>query len=141
MPFESLTKRQHWQPELGKKLCRGGFAAKGDERTRKADQILAEIESQQSRSEGTERRLSPHELKVWLSSHEKDITDLALSQPVLAVRYDLDYARQCIADFSAMHGIGYDQNDCSSQRCVTMAALDFVLSPLKSRRLKGFLQI
>jgi len=34
-----------------------------------------------------------------------------------------------------MHGIGYDQNDYNSQRCVTMAALDFVLSPLKSRRL------
>jgi len=55
MPLESLTKRQHWQPELGKKRCWVGFAAKGDERTRKADQVLAEIESQQSRSEGTER--------------------------------------------------------------------------------------
>jgi hypothetical protein len=37
--------------------------------------------------------------------------------------------------FWPIHGIGYDQNDYNSQRCVTMAALDFVLSPLKSRRL------
>jgi hypothetical protein len=77
----------------------------------------------------------PHELEAFLASHERDITDLALSQPLMSVRYDVAYGRHIVADALDMYGISYDPHDLDSDRAVTTAAIDFVVSPLKNRRL------
>jgi len=80
--------------------------------------------------------LSPNELQLWLRSHKDEIAELALAQPLFAARPDdVEYGRDLVAAFLKRNWISYDKNDLECERAITMAVTDYVLFPLKNRRL------
>jgi hypothetical protein len=80
--------------------------------------------------------LSPGELEAWLVSRKDQITELALGQPLFAARPDdIGYGVDLLAGYLQRNWISYDKDDSECERAITMAVTDYVLFPLKNRRL------
>jgi hypothetical protein len=80
--------------------------------------------------------LSPQELRAWLKSHQDEIIELALSQPLFAARHDdIGYGLDLLAGYLKRNRISYDGNDPDCQQYINVAAWDYVLCPITHRRL------
>jgi hypothetical protein len=80
--------------------------------------------------------LSPRELQVWLRSHEDEIKEMALDQPLFAARHDdIGYGLDLLAGYVKRNWISYDKDDPDCQHYIKRAAWDYVLVPIPNRSL------